>query len=346
MTTELSEIALSICFDGHALSDETGLSQPAKIAEPGQYPALLSPTLRFQTGTPDRHALRADPQLTSERLQTLMHKWTFKELQVEHEKIVLGLQYTIAERERMKALWRVVADFLRRDSGDRVPRIMDALLKTPSERFQDIFALLASGGKDQGFFVEFGACDGLVANNTVILEKEFGWKGILAEPAIFWHDRLRSNRQSKIDTRCVSSATGKELQFFQSEFPGNSSSDANHPYLGSVRESYTVGTVSLLDLLVENGAPDFIDFLSIDTEGHEMEILSAFDFNRYRFGFICVEQHEDVVPENDVRPLLEAAGYKMVFPRERGRPVPMQITGVDLFFVPEDHPWAGASGFA
>lgn len=266
-----------------------------------------------------------------------------EQLHKDNEKISLGLQYTIAERERLKALFRIISEALNAENGEIISHIIECLLKTPAERFQDIFALLLSGGKRDGFFVEFGACDGLVANNTLTLEREFGWRGILAEPCTFWHERLHRNRTARIDTRCVSSVTGDKLEFYQSSLPGNSSPDKNHPYLGSVLDSYTVETVSLLDLLKDHDAPRFIDFLSVDTEGHEMDVFKNFDFDQYKFGFICVEQHEQVTPEESVQPLLEAAGYKVVLPRHEGRPVPMQITGIDQFFVPHDHPLAHLS---
>ncbi|MND90318.1 hypothetical protein D3C87_1367050 [compost metagenome] len=269
-----------------------------------------------------------------------MTTWTHEELQSEYDKIVLGLQYTIAERERLKA----VVNLLGRVSavGNEVPvsEITEALLSTNAERFQDIFALLLCGAKRDRFFVEFGACDGLVANNTVMLERRFGWKGILAEPDRFWRDRLPANRTALIDNRCVSSATGEKITFYQSDRPGNSSPDQAHPYLGGVTDSYEVETVSFLDLLKTHNAPKYIDFLSVDTEGHEKAVFSSFDFDQYKFGFICVEEHEGVGPDDSVQPIIEAAGYRMIYAREEGRPVPMQITGVDKFFVPKDHPFA------
>ena len=44
--------------------------------------------------------------------------------------------------------------------------------------------------KKNGFFVEFGACDGLHFSNTLLLEKSFGWKGILAEPNRAYQKKL------------------------------------------------------------------------------------------------------------------------------------------------------------
>jgi FkbM family methyltransferase len=269
-----------------------------------------------------------------------MKTWTFDELHTENARIASGLQYTIAERDRLNALWKMVGAMVNVDTADTVAAIMQALLETPSERFQEIFALLLSGGKTGGFFVEFGACDGLCASNTLMLERKFGWKGILGEPGTFWHERLKNNRKASIDTRCVSSKTGEKLKFFQSTMPGNSSTQSDHPYLGTVADSYEVDTVSLLDLLRDHKAPKFIDFISIDTEGHEKPVLDAFDFDQYKFGMICVEQHSDLSPDDDVQPLLEAAGYKVIFPRTPGALIHMQITGVDKFFIPATRDWS------
>lgn len=266
--------------------------------------------------------------------------WTFEELHAENEKNALGLQYTIAQRERLKALLGVMKRVLVGPTEVSLSEVIDTISNSNAERLQDVFALLLSGAKRNGFFVEFGACDGVAMNNTVTLERNFGWKGILAEPDKYWQEGLLQNRSAKIDKRCVSSKTGGTLTFYQSDRPGNSSSDHSHAYIGAVLASFEVETVTLSDLLKTHDAPRFIDFLSVDTEGHEKEVFSGFDFDQYRFGFICVEEHEGVAAQDSVQPILERAGYKLIFPREPGRPIPMQITDIDKFFVPKEHPAA------
>jgi FkbM family methyltransferase len=274
-----------------------------------------------------------------------MLDWSHAQLTEEYHKRVSALQYTIGERDRLKALWMLVAESLTQASPADIAKVMKLVTSSPSERFQDLFALLLSGVKSEGFFVEFGACDGRAASNTWLLEREFGWTGILAEPGVFWHEMLKNNRSCTIDTRCVSIRTGEALEFHEAEMAGVSSLDANHQFIGQIKSTYSVQTVSLMDLLREHRAPAYIDFMSVDTEGHELEALQKFDFDAYRFGFLSVEQHASVPADRSIVPLLNDAGYEILFPRHEDtrRPPSMQITGVDLFFVPRGHPAIGIS---
>ena len=67
---------------------------------------------------------------------------------------------------------------------------------TNSQNYQDLWALFENKFKRDGFFVEFGATDGVTGNNTLLLEREYGWTGILAEPNPHWHNDLFYNRNT------------------------------------------------------------------------------------------------------------------------------------------------------
>jgi hypothetical protein len=64
-------------------------------------------------------------------------------------------------------------------------RLASLLEKSKSQLKQDLFVLAELDFKSNGFFVEFGATNGIDLSNTHLLENEFGWGGILAEPAKF-----------------------------------------------------------------------------------------------------------------------------------------------------------------
>lgn len=171
-------------------------------------------------------------------------------------------------------------------------------LESHSQFMQDIFVLRQTNYQRGGFFVEFGACDGISLSNTYLLEKNFGWTGILAEPAKKWHPLISKNRSAFVDYRCVWSKSGDHIQFIETSVPELStieSYEAGDLHSGSRKlgepQIYSVETVSLTNLLETYNAPRVIDYLSIDTEGSELEILSNFDFSRYKTKIITVEHN-------------------------------------------------------
>lgn len=185
-----------------------------------------------------------------------------------------------------------------------------------AQLLQDVFVLSQLGFKENGFFVEFGATDGKTLSNSFQLEKEFGWNGILAEPGISWEQALKQQRSASIDTRCVWKESGVELSFLEADYTEVSTisefadADAHRDSRLNSKE-YLVKTISLEDLLLEHSAPKTIDYLSIDTEGSEFEILQAFDFGKYKFRIITCEHNYG--PNREViYELLVSKGYKRV----------------------------------
>jgi len=183
---------------------------------------------------------------------------------------------------------------------------------------QDIFALASAGFKKGGYFVEFGATDGVLLSNSWLLEKEFGWSGILSEPARVWHKRLPTNRACHIETDCVWSKSGDTLQFHESKSAVLSTiSDFKASDRMSRRrrrgKSYEVSTITLNDLLAKYEAPKVIDFLSVDTEGSEFEILRNFDFSAHEVRGIAVEHNQSPL-RADLYELLTKVGYTRVLP--------------------------------
>jgi FkbM family methyltransferase len=188
-----------------------------------------------------------------------------------------------------------------------------------SQILQDLWVCFELGEKRNGFFVDFGATNGLTNSNSYLLETRFGWKGILAEPNPFWHQELATNRHVAIDHRCVSSKTGATVTFLTTNDSDPELSaiatfaDGDHfAETRSQGEAIEVQTVSLMDLLREYQAPSHIDYLSIDTEGSELDTLSAFDFRRHRFSLISVEQNPRT--KQGIAALLQQNGYHPVFP--------------------------------
>lgn len=186
-----------------------------------------------------------------------------------------------------------------------------------AQLLQDLFVLEQLHFKKNGYFIEFGAADGIRHSNTYLLEKEFDWKGILAEPASIWHKSLHANRSAIVDTRCVWDESGKTLEFLEDasaelSSPTEYRNQGIHKDRRIDAQKYKVSTVSLLEMLQEYDAPREIDYLSIDTEGSEFRILNAFDWDSYKFNVITVE-HNYSKERHSISKLLQLNGYKQIF---------------------------------
>lgn len=110
---------------------------------------------------------------------------------------------------------------------DADPSLVTQLLKlryhSKAQLKQDLLVLALTGFKRDGYFVEFGATDGITLSNTILLEKEYGWSGILAQPGMCWHNLLKDRRSASIDTRCVWGSSGLSLKFCETDIPELSS---------------------------------------------------------------------------------------------------------------------------
>lgn len=208
---------------------------------------------------------------------------------------------------------------------------MKTLMSSRSQLGQDIFVLSELGFKKNGFFVEFGAANGIDLSNTYFLEKEFRWTGILSEPATIWHDQLKKNRSCWVDTDCVWEISGQKIEFNETVVAELStinrfSSGDLHSGARKGGRTYKVSTVSLNDLLTRYDAPPVIDYLSIDTEGSELAILSSFDFKKTKIRVITCE-HNYTPMRDKIFDLLTGNGYTRKYE---------QISKFDDWYVLED----------
>ena len=188
-----------------------------------------------------------------------------------------------------------------------------------SQLFQDLWVLFELGNKKNGYFVEFGATDGEALSNSYMLEKVNDWNGICLEPNPSYHTALKSNRACYIDHRCVYKNSGEKIDLMCTENGIYSRIKTINPLDGhehSNRQKFSivaVKTVTLNDALDHYKAPDEIDYVSIDTEGSEYEILKAFDFSKRRVNLFTIE-HNFTTLRADIHSLMKSKGYIRRFP--------------------------------
>ena len=193
--------------------------------------------------------------------------------------------------------------------------------KSQSQRVaMDLFILLHLNFKKKGYFVEFGGGNGVINSNTHLMEKEFGWNGIISEPGKVYYPDILNNRNCHVEKLCVWSKNDAELTLVEAPKeidPGMSSIldyayDDKFAYVRKKGKKYQVRSITLIDLLKKYNAPKIIDYISIDTEGSEYEILKNFDFSEYKFNFITCEHMFIKKKRDDIYDLLTKNGYKRI----------------------------------
>lgn len=184
-----------------------------------------------------------------------------------------------------------------------------------SQLGQDLKVIEFYKNKTNGFFIEIGANDGIDLSNTYMLEKNYLWKGICCEPIPDKYKKLIINRPNSIC--CEKAIYNKsdlnvlfDIANNDDVFSGISLNiDCYKKYVNKNKTTITVKTITLEDLLDNCNAPLFIDYMSLDTEGSEYEILKPFNFNKYIFGLIDVE-HNFIEPKRtQIKNLLLSNGY-------------------------------------
>jgi FkbM family methyltransferase len=153
---------------------------------------------------------------------------------------------------------------------------------------------LESFGRAPGYFVDVGANHPHAGSQSWHLERR-GWRGILIEPLPELADRLRETRTANVFAVACSSPenAGRSLPFHVAGVAGSLSSLDRGRMAPSAQPQSVINVPirTLDDILEEAGAPQPLDFLSVDVEGHEVEVLSGFDFTRWAPRLILLEDH-------------------------------------------------------
>lgn len=165
--------------------------------------------------------------------------------------------------------------------------------------------------KKNKFFIEFGACDGVFLSNTYILEKFFDWNGLCIEPHPEYFKYLQNNRNCKLSNLLIDDLDNKDVEFSMQEnleVSGIIKYKKNHFYKQNLIKMKTYSLNTVFDI---NKIPNIIDYLSIDTEGSELSILSTFDFNKYHINYISIEHGSDQAYKQKIKYFLESKNFSL-----------------------------------
>jgi FkbM family methyltransferase len=149
---------------------------------------------------------------------------------------------------------------------------------------QDVFVCTVSKFKKNGYFIEIGSADGLYNSNTYLLEKKYNWKGLLVEPNLNWFNKKISKNKSITVNSAIYKKNGTVGFDFKKNFV-ESKIDLN--------KTAKVQTITIKNLFQKYKVPKIIDYISIDTEGSEYDILKQIDFKQYDIKILTIENNQN-----------------------------------------------------
>ena len=186
-----------------------------------------------------------------------------------------------------------------------------------SQYSQDMIAYLflkTNMKKEKGFYIDIGAHDGVTLSNTYLFE-QIGWKGICVEPIPDIFIQLQKNRTCDVINAAITDKLCNSADFIQVSGPDmlsglDSEMSSSHKKRikaenGSV-EVIKVKTLTFDAIMQNYPEINHIDFLSIDVEGGEMNILQTINFKKYSFGIITIENNE---PDNKLTVFMKNHEY-------------------------------------
>ena len=183
------------------------------------------------------------------------------------------------------------------------------------------FVVLLFEGREGGSFVDVGANDGITWSNSLVLEEGYEWNGLCIEPHPVVFEKLEANRKSE----CLNiglSNENEELEFCKIDGYAEMLSGFTKFYCEKHKKrvddeteehgdqvSYVnVPSRKLADVLKEKDI-DHVNYLSIDTEGSELQVLEGANLEKNIFDLISCE---DNYGYDDVSKYLEQFNYKFL----------------------------------
>ncbi len=179
-------------------------------------------------------------------------------------------------------------------------------------------------GKRNGFFVDIGAHDGLAISNSLFFEKSRNWLGVCVEPNPTVFERLEQNRRSKNLNICIGSGN-KIVSFTKIEGYAEMLSGVTDRYapnhLKRIEKETSIHGGNLQTISVEmkrfDAIEDFnnipIDFISIDTEGNELDIIKSIDFKNSNIKCFVIENNyndpriSEILKQNEYKHIAKLA---------------------------------------
>ena len=187
-----------------------------------------------------------------------------------------------------------------------------------ADNFEDVYIQRVFADQEKGFYIDIGAAHPVEGSITRHFYDQ-GWRGINVEPLASYHAMLQVDRPRDLNLRVAVGSQEGTATFYNLGDAGGSTLSAETAEetqkLGFELKTETI-QVTTLRHICERHVKGPIDFIKIDVEGLEREVISGGDWTRFRPTLVVVEATRPFRPEpchETWEPLLLEAGYAFAF---------------------------------
>lgn len=192
-----------------------------------------------------------------------------------------------------------------------------------SQKGEDLIINKIFKNKKRGFYIDIGAYHPQINSNTKFFYDK-GWRGINIEPNPARIKLFLENRKKDINLNIGVGITKKKATFYELDANGLSTfskkeADAMIKIGHKLKKKIKVQAYKLEDIM-KKYVKSQVDFLSVDTEGLDLEVLKSNNWKKYRPKILCVETLDfadlltstinDSSKEEMITRYLEKNGYK------------------------------------
>jgi len=168
-------------------------------------------------------------------------------------------------------------------------------------------------GKVNGFYIDIGANDGLTQSNTAYFEFHRGWTGVLIEPSALAYAKCVTNRPNSTCLNCACVGPEYRVATIEGDFDGDLMSSVGATMrlgCGDTKNQTHTVRARTMESCLDAANVTHIDFMSLDTEGYELDVLRGMNLEKYRPAYVLIK-----VYTNDyeaIQAYLQSFNYKCV----------------------------------
>lgn len=192
--------------------------------------------------------------------------------------------------------------------------------------------------KRPGVYLDVAANDPVSISNTYFFDRCLRWSGVCVEANPSYFEKIHRLRSCHMVPTCVGRREGEMVEFALSGGSGGILGSSNKHMEKWMKADVHIPTIkarcTTIQKVLDRGNIRVVDFMSLDVEGHELNVLMGIDWTRTRINVMSIEVSGTTV--QDIEKWMDKIGYKRLIPQLDSSSMKSGRLGEDVIFLHPD----------